>query len=446
MMSIWSAGVDAVRPEYLIRNAIRRDGQIVNVCDEHWNLSDGGRIVVVGAGKAGAAMAAAVESILGPEIVASRVIGWVNVPEDCVTKLQKVIVHSGRPAGLNEPTTEGVKGTEQILKLVGCLRPKDLCIYLLSGGGSALLVAPIEGISLSDKQMVTRYLAASGAVAQDLNGVRKRLSKVKGGGLARMCRTGSMTTLIISDVIGDPIDVIASAPTVFDSASPQAALDILYRLSARPPAVPQAVFDVLEREAKNWKSPEPLAKSIRNFVIGNNSVALDASAAKAKELGYDVISLGSANEGEASCLGKELYRRCRDLMGRSASGKSRPTCVLSGGEATVKLPEAVGEPRLGGRNQQLVLAAMSEALSDSDTDLSRLGILSAGTDGEDGPTNAAGAYFDAAVLQRVRELNLSPLPYVVNCDAYHFFEKCNGLIKTGPTNTNVMDLRLALVE
>lgn len=385
LLSIWKAGVDAVRSENLMRQAVQNHGSSLTICGQDYPLRQAGRIVVVGAGKAGAGMAAGLEAILGPELVQSRVTGLVNVPADCVQRLQKIILHAGRPAGLNEPTEAGVKGAETILSAVSQLQLSDLCVVLLSGGGSALLPAPVNGISLEDKQLVTRFLMRAGATIHELNGVRKPLSRIKGGGLARACRAGRMVTLIISDVVGNPLDIIASGPTVPDPASPQLALDILHQFSAKPPDVPQSIFDTLERAAAQWQPPDPFPETIRNVIIGDNACALAASATKAKELGYEVLSLGSDNQGEANEVGQDLYRRCREraLDSDLSPASSPPFCILSGGEPIVKLP-ATKSSRKGGRNQQLVLAALAAARAESSSSiLERIGILSGGTDGED---------------------------------------------------------------
>jgi glycerate 2-kinase len=445
LLSIWNAGVAAVRSEQLMRQAVQCDGQRLTVCGQHWLISEINRIVVVGAGKAGAGMAAGLEAILGPELVESRVVGIVNVPADCVRPLCRITLYPGRPAGLNEPTESGVDGTRAILSLVSSLKPNDLCLVLLSGGGSALMPAPIAGISLFDKQVVTRFLASAGATIHELNSVRKRLSRIKGGGLAKACPSGQMTTLIISDVVGDPLEIIASGPTVLDSASPQVALDILEKFHAQPPAVPQAIFDVLHKAARNWQPPAPLPATIRNVIIGNNACAIAAATEKARELGYAVESLGSNNEGEANAIGEDLYHRCQIALRGGSAAKPLPLCIVSGGEPVVKLPGSK-LPRKGGRNQQLVLAALTAAWQDRSTELDRIGILSGGTDGEDGPTDAAGAWLDSSIVNAARQAGLDPLAALQNCDAYPFFERCGGLIKTGPTHTNVMDLRVALVR
>src|SRR5262245_34580904 len=208
-LRIWMAGLEAVRSERLMKEHVRVDGRVLVVTSfagEELTIDLGGirRIAVVGAGKAGAGMAVALEEILGPERAAEKQLtGCVNVPEDCVRPLKRIRLHAARPAGVNEPTEDGVAGANEILRIVSSLGPDDLCIALISGGGSALLPAPIEGITLADKVAVTRFLSAAGASIVELNTVRKQLSRIKGGGLARACRAGQLVRLIISDLLGD---------------------------------------------------------------------------------------------------------------------------------------------------------------------------------------------------------------------------------------------------
>jgi hydroxypyruvate reductase len=439
-LSIWQSGVDAVRADRLVCNVIQRSSDALMICGRTFPLKDLGRIAVVGAGKAGAGMAAAIEEALGPELVDHKLEGWVNVPADCVRTLRKIQLHAARPAGVNEPTEAGVAGSRRILDIVSRLGLRDLCLVLISGGGSALLPAPIPQISLADKQSVTRFLMQSGATIGELNAVRKPLSQIKGGGLGRAIRAGAALTLIISDVIGDPLDVIASGPTVADSGTPAQALEVLRKFSAEPPAVPQSVFDALRAAAANGAKAGPLPPGLTNHVIGNNAVAVAAASVRATELGYAVRSLGSDNEGEANNAGRELAELCLSLRANlSRAGQS--ACLLSGGEPVVRLTRTQ-RPGKGGRNQQLVLAAIDRLWDDG---MPRLAILSGGTDGEDGPTDAAGAIADAELIRRARAAGLQPRPFLDRNDAYHFFEPIRGLIKTGPTHTNVMDLRVALV-
>ena len=448
-IEIWSAGVAAVQSERLVAGQVLREGDRLTVCGHSFDLRTLGQIVVVGAGKAGAGMAAGLEQALGPDLVASQLSGWVNVPADCVRPLQKIHLHAARPAGRNEPTDAGVTGTQEILRRVSTAGPNDLCLCLLSGGGSALLPAPKSPLTLADKQAVTRFLMSAGVTISELNLVRTALSEVKGGGLARACRAGTLITLIISDVIGDPLSVIASGPTLEMQPDPAAALALLQKLGARPPAVPQAVFSLLQ---SSIAAGSPTADSsgdrgqptVFNQIIGNNDVARQAAAEAARQRGYQVQSLGSANQGDATATGRELARlgeQIRAARQESADSERAPVCVLSGGEPTVKLA-VTEEPRSGGRNQQLVLAALDELW---DRGVEGLALLSGGTDGEDGPTDAAGAVLDQTVWQTAHKLQMPPAHDLAINNAYGYWDRCGGLLRTGPTHTNVMDLRVLLI-
>lgn len=436
-LAIWRAGVDAVRAERLVQNAMHRSGDVLSICGREFQLADIGRIAVVGAGKAGAGMASAVETILGPAVVDQKVTGWVNVPADCVRPLRKIQLHAARAAGVNEPSQAGADGALKILDIVSQLGSDDLCLVLLSGGGSALLPAPVPQITLAEKQAVTRFLMHAGATIAELNTVRKRLSRIKGGRLAQAIGAGTALALIISDVVGDPLDIIASGPTVPDSATDAAALAVLKKFHAAPPDVPQAVLDYL---AASTTRPEPPATNVSTTIIGNNADALAAAAAEAARLGYAVHSLGSAGQGDADQQGRDLAELCLAIRdtGRPLAA---PACVLSGGEPVVQIRKT-DRPRKGGRNQQLALSALDRLLDDG---LRRIVVLSGGTDGEDGPTDAAGAWVGQAVAESARRQGLSPREYLEINNAYAFFEQAGGLIKTGPTHTNVMDLRVCVV-
>jgi hydroxypyruvate reductase len=441
-LQIWQAGVEAVRSQRLVGQHLRIEGQFLRVGSDAIQLSAIRRIVVVGAGKAGAGMAEAVEQTLGPELMAEKqLVGWVNVPADCVRPLQRIHLHAARPAGVNEPMPEGVAGAENILQLVESLGPADLCLCLISGGGSALMPAPVADITLADKLAVTRHLSAAGANIEQLNAVRKQLSRIKGGGLLRACRAGKMATLIISDVLGDPLDIIASGPTVPDSSTPQAALDVLEQFGARAAGISSNVFEYLESRgllaAGDSKDAESRDSRVTNLVIGNNATAVAAAKEEAERLGYSVAA-ESANrsEGPAEEVGRRLARQAKAMR-----AGPRPTCFISGGEPVVKLVDS-SRRGLGGRNQQLVLAALQE-LAD---DVGGIVLLSGGTDGEDGPTDAAGAFLDAPMLMAARQAGLDVADYLARNDAYHFFAPLDALIRTGPTHTNVCDLRVVLAE
>jgi hydroxypyruvate reductase len=372
--------------------------------------------------------------------------GWVNVPADCVRPLRRIHLHAARPAGINEPMPEGVAGAEKILQLVELLGPADLCLCLISGGGSALMPAPVADITLADKLAVTRHLSAAGANIEQLNTVRKQLSRIKGGGLLRACRAGRMATLIISDVLGDPLDVIASGPTVPDSSTPQAALDVLEQFGARAAGISSSVFEYLEsaggedqRTFQGLLAPGYSRDTcVTNLVIGNNATAVAAAKEEAERLGY-AANAESADRSErpAEEVGRRLARQARAMR-----AGPRPTCFISGGEPVVKLVDA-SRRGLGGRNQQLVLAALTELAGDG---AGGIVLLSGGTDGEDGPTDAAGAILDVGVLIAARQAGLDPADYLARNDAYHFFAPLDALIRTGPTHTNVCDVRVVLAR
>jgi glycerate 2-kinase len=433
-LAIWHAAVAAVQSDRLVQDNVRVEGDRLVVGEEELALAGIGRIAVVGAGKAGAGMADGIEMALGSRLLGEKqVTGWVNVPADCVRDLKCVRLHAARPAGVNEPTADGVFGSEKILDLVGSLGPDDVCLCLISGGGSALLPAPEPGISLGDKLQITRQLSAAGANIQQLNTVRKQLSRIKGGGLARACRAGRLISLIISDVLGDPLDVIASGPTVVDTSTPGDALAILEQFGGAP----QAALDYL-RSARPARE-RPTCR-VTNLVIGNNAKAVDAAGQEAVRRGYSpALTAATTLEGPAEEIGVHLAHMLRQM----ADGAG-PDCLITGGEPTVRLapPYVRGK---GGRNQQLVLAALAEILNLKSEILNlQFCLLSAGTDGEDGPTDAAGAIIDSDLLARLEQSQLDPNDHLRRNDAYPLFEQLGGLIKTGPTHTNVCDVRVVL--
>lgn len=424
--TIWQAAVDAVKPRELLRRAF---------AEPYLNgmLADARRILVVGCGKAGAAMAAATEDAL--EHLPPSIQGIVNVPAGTVRPLQHIRLHAARPAGMNQPTAEGVAGTRQILDLLRSAEPTDIAVCLISGGGSALMPAPVDGITLEDKQAVTKLLHACGATINEMNCVRKHLSAVKGGRLAQAFRGRALFSLIISDVIGDPLDVIASGPTAADPTTFADALDVLkkFQLTDR---VPAPVLNYLEAGVHGdvAETPKEMPHYVHNRIIGSNAVALQAAARAAEQLQiYDVLTLGSCIEGET--------RHAAVTLGGILRGTARGPhawCVLSGGETTVTLAP---NPGRGGRNQEFALAALDYL---GPLSLREWLVLSGGTDGEDGPTDAAGAVADNETWQKCHALGLNPRAYLQQNDAYSFFEKVGGLLKPGLTETNVMDVRVML--
>jgi hydroxypyruvate reductase/glycerate 2-kinase len=424
--------VAAVRPEDLVRNALAAPALPVAAA-----LATAARILVVGAGKAGAPMCSAVEQSLSARL--DRVEGLVNVPAESVRPLQAIRLQAARPAGTNQPTAEGVAATERILDLLRNAGPDDVALCLLSGGGSALMPAPVDGVTLKDKQEVTRLLHACGATINEMNAVRKHLSWSKGGRLVQAFRGRALFSLIISDVIGDPLDVIASGPTAADPTRFADALAVLRKYQL-PERVPLSVLRHLEAGIAG-RVPETLKTlpdNVHNFVIGNNARALAAASSEAQRRGYQVVNLGSFIEGETLQVATAMAGIVRSIRNDGQPARA-PVCLLSGGETTVTLTPEHG---LGGRNQEFVLAMAAKLGRDS---LGDVIVLSGGTDGEDGPTDAAGAWADERTLAAAETQGLDPNAFLQRNDAYHFFVALGDLLRTGLTQTNVMDVRVILV-
>lgn len=338
-------------------------------------------------------------------------------------------------AGHPLPDAAGVAATEEILRLIGAANARTLVVVLVSGGGSALLVAPQDGLTLEDKQRTTSLLLGSGADIVALNTVRKHLSRAKGGRLAQAARPASMVALILSDVINDPLDVIASGPTAADPTTYADALSVLdrFQLAGR---VPAPVIDLLCRGQRGElpetpKPTDPCLTSVENLVIGSNRLALEAAAEAAAQRGLAVTVGEGRLSGEAREVGRALARLAVAAARQGVPPSGR--CLISGGETTVTVR---GRGR-GGRNLELALAFAIEAAGHPGITL-----LSAGTDGTDGPTGAAGAVVTDSTLARVKTLGLDPLAYLDDNDSYTFFARLGDLVVTGPTGTNVMDLQI----
>jgi glycerate 2-kinase len=429
---IFDAGLQAVDPKKAIFNQLSLKGSILNVGGRVYDLDAFEHIYVVGAGKAGALMVQGIESLLGERISG----GIVMVKYDHVLPTEKIEL---RQAGHPMPDQNGVEGTGQLLELVRRAKADDLIICLLSGGGSALLLKPAEGIALSEKQTVTGLLLRSGAAIHEINTIRKHLSSVKGGQLARIAHPATLISLVLSDVIGDPLDVISSGPTFPDSSTFQDSLKILQKYSITR-HLPISVREFLEHGAEGRipetpKPDDPVFEKTHHLIVANNTLALQAAADKAKTLGYDTMILSGMIEGETQEAAKVHASILKEIL-HSANPLYPPACVISGGETTV----TVNGNGLGGRNQEFVLAGAIQIAG-----LSNVVIFSAGSDGTDGPTDAAGAIADGNTVFRAAEQTLDPEQYLRNNDSYHFFQGLNDLVKTGPTNTNVMDLRILLV-
>ncbi|MBM2843122.1 MAG: ttuD [Anaerolineales bacterium] len=428
--AIWRAGVAAADPLPLMQPVLRLDGEALVLGTRRIPLADIDSIAVIGAGKAGARMSQAVETILGARWLREKTVhGWVNVPADAVRPLRAIHLHAARRSHENRPTRQGLVGTRRIVSLLGQQGRRDLTLCLISGGGSALLPGPAAGVRLGDKTEVTDRLHAAGAAIDEVNTVRKHLSRVKGGGLLRAWRGRWLTSFVLSDVLEDALDVIASGPTSPDPTTFADAIEVLRRYAVWDRASQSVRQCLLEGQA--GQRPETLKRlpaGAQNILIGGNRNALDGADREARRLGYKVLDVSSHLRGEASEAGRRLVRLAFEARDAGSTG-GQPLCLLGGGETTVRLGSRPGE---GGRCQELALAAVFEGQKD---DWTGIALLCAGTDGEDGPTDAAGAVVDEDLLRRARRQGLDPEAFLVRHDAYNFFDPLAGLIRTGLTGT-----------
>ena len=382
------------------------------------------RIFVVGAGKATGTMARCAERVLGKRITA----GSINVKDGDPVKLRRIEVH---PASHPIPDERGVAGAKRIAEICAGAGERDLVVCLMSGGASALTPYPVEPVTLAEKQETTRLLLHCGANIHEINAVRKHLSGFKGGRLAQIAAPAHVLTLIVSDVVGDNLDVIGSGPTAPDSATFETALAVLDKYGLRERA-PESVRNRFEAGRDETPKPgDPVFDHVENIIIGSNQKSLDAAAQEAKALGYRTLVLSSTIEGETRDIARMHAAIARQIREHGQPVRP-PACVVSGGETTVTLR---GGGR-GGRNQEFALAAAIDIAG-----LRDVLILSAGTDGSDGPTDAAGAMADGETVERSQGTAAETLS---NHDSYPFFERLGDLIVTGPTGTNVMDIHLIL--
>jgi len=396
------------------------------------DLAEFDRISLVGAGKATAPMAAAIEELFGERIQK----GLINVKYGFTRELAFTeITEAGHPV----PDENGVKGTGKILDFLQSTGEKDLIFSLISGGGSALLPFAVGNITLSDKQEITRELLACGASIDEINAVRKHISSSKGGQMARAAFPATIINLMLSDVVGDKMDVIASGPFVPDSATFKDVWGIFnkYNLKDIPPAIHEHMKAGLNGQiSETPKVNDKIFNRVFNFIVGSNILALESASATAKKLGYETLILSSMVEGETREVARVHTAMAKEIV-KTGRPIPAPACIISGGETTV----TIRGDGLGGRNQEFCLAACMDLVELPP----RVVILSAGTDGNDGPTDAAGALVDPFTVTRGKDAVMEAAEFLNRNDAYHFFEKTEDLLMTGPTNTNVMDVRLVLV-
>lgn len=429
---IFHAGIRAVDPEDAVRKHVSRNGSELFIGDRRYNLDGFKRALIFGAGKGTAPMARALEEILGEHLSG----GCIIVKYGHGLKLRKTEVFEA-----NHPVPDecGLEATELILEKLEECTQDDLILFAFSGGGSALLPSLRPPLKFADKQVATRLLLECGASIDEINTIRKHLSRGKGGMLARAAYPATMVSLVLSDVIGDRLDVIASGPTVPDPTTFQDCLALFdkYGLNDK---VPVPVYELLKRgsaglEPETPKKEDPVFGNVQNVIVGSNLAALKAGRQEAESLGYRTIILSSRIQGEAREVARVMAAIGREIV-ESGYPVAPPACILAGGEPTVTI---CGNGK-GGRNQELVLAAAID-LSGS----GRIAIMSAGTDGTDGPTDAAGALADGETIGKALAKGLIARDYLKRNDSYNFFEPLELLLKTGPTRTNVMDMTCLIV-
>ena len=430
-LSIFHAALDAADPRIAIRRVLQRDGDHLRVQDREYDLAKIRRIFVIGFGKAGAPMAQATEEILGDRIER----GLVIVKYGHIAPLDKIQLHEAGHPLLDE---NSLSGTRKILELLDGSDENDLVICLISGGGSALLELPVDGITLSDFRAATDMLLRAGATINELNAVRKHLSQVKGGQLARRAHGAQIVSLILSDVIGSPLDVIASGPTAPDPTTFADASNIIELRGAG--SLPASILQHVERGVHGDipdtpDANDPIFMHVQNIVVADNAMACDAAVRQAESLGFNTLLLTTHLQGEAREVAKVFAAIAKEIA-QTNRPIAQPACIIAGGETTVTVRGA-GK---GGRNQELVLAAAIELKG-----ISRVVVLSGGTDGTDGPTDATGAIADVRTLWRAMLRGMDAREFLSNNDAYNFFKPLNDLIVTGPTNTNVNDVIVMIV-
>jgi hydroxypyruvate reductase len=442
---ILAAALEAADPAAAVRRFLRRDGGLLMVGDRAYDLADYDRVFIVGAGKAGGPMARATAEVLGDRLAGGVVVVKEGHSETMneerrtmkegssmlnAHRSSLIVLESGHPI----PDERGVEGARRMAELLEAAGERDLVIALISGGGSALLTLPAPGIALADMQALTTALLACGASINEINTLRKHLDQVKGGGLARLAHPAALATLVLSDVVGSPLDVIASGPTVPDPTTFGDAYAILERhgiVDKTPQAIVSHLRQGMAAAAEETLKPgDARFGRVQNVIVGSNTQAAEAALAAARDEGFNTMLLTTFLQGEAREVGRTLAAVARELaaMGRPLA---RPACVVAGGETTVTLR---GGGR-GGRNQELALAAAADLEG-----LREVALVALATDGGDGPTDAAGAVATGATAERARAMGIDPGAHLARNDAYPFFAALDDLLRPGPTQTNVNDL------
>ncbi|MCL0029414.1 glycerate kinase [Dehalococcoidia bacterium] len=431
VLDILAAALEAVDPAKLIKRHVRLEGDQLITGEKTYDLKRYQKIFVVGGGKASGALVPALEEILGEYITA----GTVNTKYGYTAETEIIKINE---AGHPIPDRNGVRGMEEVQRLLSIAGEGDLVICLISGGGSALLPLPAPGIGLEEIGRVTDLLLKAGAPIDQLNTVRKHISSVKGGQLARMAYPAELVSIILSDVVGDPLSTIASGPTVPDPTTFADAQRVLqrYDLWDEVPKLKERITRGIGGEIPETpKEGDPIFSHVYNFIIGNNRLAVEAAIERARERGFNTMLLSTFLAEEAREVGKLFAAIAREIL-KSGHPIRRKALVVAGGETTV----TVRGGGKGGRNQELALSA-AIAIGG----LENVVIASLATDGTDGPTDGAGGLVDGYTVDRGRERGLDPIKHLDDNDSYNLLRQTGDLIVTGPTNTNVNDLVIATI-
>eukprot|EP00057_Strongylocentrotus_purpuratus_P013548 XP_011668022.1 PREDICTED: glycerate kinase [Strongylocentrotus purpuratus] len=483
---IFDAGVEAVLPNQMVKDALHLDGRILHVNGQQYMVNK--NVHIAAFGKAVAGMVRAAEDVLGDNVndgIASvpfgiqKTLGDLKKADLLPTSGSKVKLIEG--AKNNLPDSNSLQAAAEISSLASKLSGEDILLVLISGGGSALLPSPIPPVTLVEKLHVIKLLASRGATIEQLNTVRKNLSTLKGGRLAAMARPAKVISLILSDIIGDPLDLIASGPTVPDCSRTKDCLKIFQEFAISKGDIPSAVLEVLDNPVDcSMVEPSSAFSHVNNVIIGSNSIAVAAAQERANNVGFETMNISNAIDGEAkqvaamfvdlakcvcerftsgpSTVGewlaesfkvnKDKIQELEDVLQKAVQG-NKPVCIIGAGETTVTIR---GKGK-GGRNQELALAAgiamnESSALQTYHQDGFLVTLFSAGTDGQDGPTDAAGAVADLGQVTRACESGLDSAAFLDNNDSYTFYralDQGKDLLVTGLTGTNVMDIQILLV-
>ncbi|RLF21158.1 MAG: glycerate kinase [Thermoprotei archaeon] len=434
-LQLLEEGLKAADPYISVKRAIKMTQDSLEILDFRIELDGIDNVYVVGAGKACGGMAKALEEVLNDRISKGIVIIPKGTPKPRVSRIE--LVEGSHPI----PSKENIRHAKRIMELVKEADSRDLVLCLISGGGSALLCLPREELSVDDVQELTRVLLKSGATIHEVNTIRKHVELLKGGKLARLAHPATVISLIISDVVGDDLDVIASGPTAPDKSTFKDAMDVLEKYGVKH-EVPGKVLEIIERGVRgeieeNPKPGDDIFKKVYNFIVASNTISLEAMERRARELGLKPLVLTSYLEGEAREVGRVIASIARHLY-HQGQPLDKPCVLLMGGETTVTLEE-YGKGK-GGRNQELVLSASMNIRR-----LKGIAIASIGTDGIDGNSDAAGAIVDWLTVDEAERRGLSPMHYLLKHDSYSFFKELGrSLIFTGPTGTNVNDLTVLI--